>query len=163
KLEKNIEKVRAYISKSMGSKDPKIRRIATACFLIDKLAMRVGDEKDEDEADTVGASTLRVEHLKFRENAIDFDFFGKDYVRWQKTLEIVPADRAALENLKEFCKGKKPNDLIFDGVTSRHVNEFFSKASPGLTAKVFRTFHATTVVKSYLSTHDKFPREAPSF
>ena len=55
--------------------------------------MRVGDEKDEDEADTVGASTLRVEHLKFRENAIDFDFFGKDYVRWQKTLEISPADR----------------------------------------------------------------------
>ncbi|MGA2874041.1 MAG: DNA topoisomerase I [Nitrososphaerales archaeon] len=163
KLEKNIEKVRAYISKSMGSKDPKIRRIATACFLIDKLAMRVGDEKDEDEADTVGASTLRVEHLKFRENAIDFDFFGKDYVRWQKTLEIAPADRAALENLKEFCKGKKSDDLIFDGITSRHVNKFFSKASPGLTAKVFRTFHATTVVKSYLNTHDRFSKEAPSF
>ena len=26
--------------------------------------MRVGDEKDEDEADTVGATTLRVEHVK---------------------------------------------------------------------------------------------------
>jgi DNA topoisomerase-1 len=162
-LEKNIEKVRAYIFKSMKSKDPKIRKIATACFLIDKLAMRVGDEKDEDEADTVGASTLRVEHLKFRENAIDFDFFGKDYVRWQKTLEIDPADRAALENLKEFCEGKKPDDLIFDGITSRHVNEFFSKASPGLSAKVFRTFHVTTVVKAYLNDHDKFPKETPSF
>ena len=88
-----------------------------------------------------------VEHLKFRENSIDFDFFGKDYVRWQKTLEIAPTDRAALENLKEFCRGKKPDDLIFDGITSRHVNEFFSEASPGLTAKVFRTFHATTVSK----------------
>lgn len=162
-LEKKIEKVRSYISKSMSSKDPKIRKIATACFLIDKLAMRVGDEKDEDEADTVGASTLRVEHLKFKENAIDFDFFGKDYVRWQKTLVIASEDRAALDNLKEFCKGKKPDDLIFDGVTSRHVNEFFGKASPGLTAKVFRTFHATTVVKSYLGKHDNFPKEAPSF
>ena len=162
-LEKNIEKVRAYISKSLSSKDPKIRKIATACFLIDKLAMRVGDEKDEDEADTVGASTLRVEHLKFRENAIDFDFFGKDYVRWQKTLEISPADHAALENLMEFCKGKKPDELIFDGITSRHVNEFFSKASPGLTAKVFRTFHATTVVKTYLNKHNNFSQEAPSF
>lgn len=162
-LEKNIDKVRAYIAKSMKSKDPKFRRIATACFLIDKLALRVGDEKDEDEADTVGASTLRVEHLKFRENAIDFDFFGKDYVRWQKTLEIDPADRAALENLKEFCRGKKPDDLIFDGITSRHVNEFFSKASPGLSAKVFRTFHVTTVVKNYLKEHDKFPKETSSF
>ena len=162
-LETNIQKVRSYIAKSMSVKDPKIRKIATACFLIDKLAMRVGDEKDEDEADTVGASTLRVEHLKFSENAIDFDFFGKDYVRWQKRLEIAPEDRAALENLKEFCKGKKPDDLIFDGITSRNVNEFFGKASPGLTAKVFRTFHATTVVKSYLGKHDKFSKETPTF
>ena len=29
--------------------------------------MRVGDEKDPDEADTVGATTLRKEHLKFNE------------------------------------------------------------------------------------------------
>ncbi|MGI0091522.1 MAG: DNA topoisomerase I [Nitrososphaerales archaeon] len=162
-LEKRIDKVRAFISKSMSSKDPKTRRIATACFLIDKLAMRVGDEKDEDEADTVGASTLRVEHLKFRENAVDFDFFGKDYVRWQKTLEIDPKDHAAIDNLKEFCSGKKSDDLIFDGITSRHVNEFFGKAVPGLTAKVFRTFHATTVVKSYLQKHSRFEKEAAQF
>jgi DNA topoisomerase-1 len=28
--------------------------------------MRVGDEKDPEEADTVGASTLRVEHITFQ-------------------------------------------------------------------------------------------------
>jgi DNA topoisomerase-1 len=162
-LERSIDKVRNFISKSVGSKDPKIRKISTAAFLIDKLAMRVGDEKDEDEADTVGASTLRVEHLKFRENAVDFDFFGKDYVRWQKTLEIEPKDRAAIENLKQFSKDKKQDDLIFDGVTSRHVNEFLNKASPGLTAKVFRTYHATTIVKSYLKNHNEFPEGTPEF
>jgi DNA topoisomerase-1 len=147
----------------MRSKDPKIRKIATASFLIDKLAMRVGDEKDEDEADTVGASTLRVEHLKFRENAIDFDFYGKDYVRWQKSLEIEPRDRAAIENLKEFSSGKKADDLIFDGITSRHVNEFLSEAAPGLTAKVFRTLHATSTVKAYLKNHNKFEEGTPEF
>ena len=147
----------------MSSKDPKIRRISTACYLIDKLAMRVGDEKDEDEADTVGASTLRVEHLKFRENEVDFDFFGKDYVRWQKTLKIEPRDRAVIENLKQFCKDKKPDDLIFDGITSRHVNEFLSRASSGLTAKVFRTYHATTAVKSYLKRHNTFEKDTPNF
>ena len=88
-LEKRIDKVRAYITKSLSSNDPRVRKIATVCFLIDRVAMRVGDEKDEDEADTVGASTLRVEHLKFNDDkSVDFDFFGKDYVRWQKTLEI---------------------------------------------------------------------------
>ena len=162
-LDKHIEKVRAFISKSMSSKDPKTKKMSTVCFLIDKLAMRVGDEKDEDEADTVGASTLRVEHLKFNENKIDFDFYGKDFVRWQKTLEIQPQDHAAIDNLKEFCEGKKPDDLIFDGITSRHVNEFLGKASKGLTAKVFRTFHATSTVKSYLKDHDNFSEETPEY
>ncbi|MDG7001574.1 MAG: DNA topoisomerase I, partial [Nitrososphaerota archaeon] len=162
-LDKHIEKVRAFISKSMSSKDPKTKKMATVCFLIDKLAMRVGDEKDEDEADTVGASTLRVEHLKFNENKIDFDFYGKDFVRWQKTLEIQPQDHAAIDNLKEFCKGKKPEDLIFDGITSRHVNDFLGKASKGLTAKVFRTFHATSTVKSYLKDHGSFSEETPEY
>jgi DNA topoisomerase I len=163
-LEKTIDVVRSFISKSMNSKDLKIRRTATACFLIDRLTMRVGDEKDEDEADTVGASTLRVEHLKFKDdNAVDFDFFGKDYVRWQKTLQVEPRDRIAIENLKLFTNGKKPDDLIFDGITSRHVNEFLGKAAPGLTAKVFRTFHATSVVKAYLKKHNKFEKGTPEF
>lgn len=162
-LEKTIDSVRSFIIKSMSSKDPKIRKVATACFLIDKLTMRVGDEKDEDEADTVGASTLRVEHLKFGENAVDFDFFGKDYVRWQKTLEVEPRERVAIENLRAFTMGKKPDELIFDGITSRHVNEFLGRASPGLTAKVFRTFHATTVVKSYLKRHNRFEKGTTEF
>jgi DNA topoisomerase I len=158
KLDKDYSKVRSYILKSMRSKDAKIRKVATACFLIERLAMRVGDEKDEDEADTVGASTLRVEHLIFpRPNAVDFDFFGKDYVRWQKTLELDPSESVAIENLREFCNGKDPEHLIFDGMTSRNVNEFLGKALPGLTAKVFRTYIATNVVKQYLKLHSQFP------
>ena len=53
--------------------------------------MRVGDEKDPDEADTVGATTLRKEHIKLTENAIEFDFLGKDGVRWRET---IPAEGA---------------------------------------------------------------------
>lgn len=162
KLDKDYSKVRSYILKSMKSKEEKLRKVATACFLIERLAMRVGDEKDEDEADTVGASTLRVEHLIFpKPNAVDFDFFGKDYVRWQKTLQVEPEESIAVENLRRFCEGKDPEHLIFDGVTSRNVNEFLGKAIPGLTAKVFRTFIATNVVKQYLKIHNTFPDGTP--
>ena len=49
---------RAAIRKKLGDKDEKERKIATVCYLIDEVGMRVGDEKDEDEADTVGATTL---------------------------------------------------------------------------------------------------------
>jgi intein/homing endonuclease/DNA topoisomerase IB len=164
RLEKDIRRVESFILKAMRSKELKKRKIATACFLIYRLAMRVGDEKDEDEADTVGASTLRVEHLIFpKPNVVDFDFFGKDYVRWQKRLEVSPNENVAIENLKEFCKDKQPEELIFDGITSRNVNEFLSKASQGLTAKVFRTFLATSVVKDYLREHSTFPEGTPEY
>jgi DNA topoisomerase-1 len=40
------------------------RQLATALYLIDKLALRAGGEKDTDEeADTVGCCNLRVEHI----------------------------------------------------------------------------------------------------
>ena len=49
---------------------------------------------------------------------------------------------------------KKPKDEIFDGITSRHVNAYYSSIVKGLTAKVFRTYLATSVVKKYLIDHD---------
>jgi DNA topoisomerase-1 len=128
-------------------------RTATVAYLILKLAMRVGDEKDPDEADTVGASTLRVEHIKFPQgNKIEFNFLGKDSVPWQKTLEVNSDDTKALyENLKKFMQGKKPGDPIFDGINSRKVNAFLQEIMPGLTAKVFRTCIATRVVQQELA------------
>ena len=152
KLEKEIEKIKKAMVKDM--KDPKKSNVATACYLIYKTAMRVGDEKDEDEADTVGATTLRKEHVKITADTIEFDFLGKDSVRWQETLKIVGDDKQFQENLKKLIEKKKPKDEIFHNITSRDVNKYFSGIVKGLTAKVFRTFQATTVVKDYLVKHD---------
>ena len=38
--------------------------LGTATYLIDKLALRCGNEKDDDEADTVGCCSLRVQHIQ---------------------------------------------------------------------------------------------------
>ena len=131
-------------------------RVATVAYLILKLAMRVGDEKDPEEADTVGASTLRVEHIGFPQingtQFIEFNFLGKDSVPWQKRLEVDSEDtRALYNNLKKFMQGKKPSDPIFDGINSRKVNAFLQQIMPGLTAKVFRTCIATRVLQLQLS------------
>ncbi len=155
KLSQYIDKVLENVVKKMSDRDEKVRRVATVCYLIFKIAMRVGDEKDPDEADTVGATTLRVEHIKLKPDAIEFDFLGKDSVRWQKALPITTQDKILHDNLKKFTEKKKPDDLIFDGITSRHVNEFLGQIVKGLTAKVFRTYLATTVVKNYLKNVDK--------
>ncbi len=146
-----IDLIRNHIHEGMLSKDEKLRQVATACYLIDRLVMRVGDEKDEDEADTVGASTLRVEHIKFGTDSIEFDFLGKDSVRWEKKIDISQADPAFVKNMKEFTQNKKPVDLVFDGIDSRHVNQFLGNSVKGLTAKVFRTYHATKILLSYLN------------
>jgi len=154
KLGNEIEKIKDRIVKDMKSKDPKISKISTACYLIYRTAMRVGDEKDPDEADTVGATTLRKEHIKITAKTIEFDFLGKDSVRWQETVVAEGHDKQFHENLKKIIEKKKPKDEIFEDITSRHVNQYYSGIVKGLTAKVFRTYLATTVVKKYLVEHD---------
>lgn len=158
-LEENLKQVRNAIRRGMRDREEKKRQVATVAYLIDRLAMRVGDEKDEDEADTVGASTLRVEHVKVGENQIDFDFLGKDSVRWEKTLLQDENDKALADNLKEFERGKAPGDQLFPDITSARVNDFLKSVMPGLSAKVFRTYHATKTVDGYLDKYGKLKKD----
>jgi len=160
RLAKEIENIKAQIAKDMQSKEHKTKRIATACYLIYRTAMRVGDEKDPDEADTVGATTLRKEHIKLTENTIEFDFLGKDSVRWQETITVEGHDKQFHDNLKELISNKKNTQEIFDGITSRHVNAYYSTLVKGLTAKVFRTYLASSVVSKYLRDHANIKSES---
>tara|TARA_Y100000758_G_scaffold302113_1_gene269306 strand:- start:83 stop:1753 length:1671 start_codon:yes stop_codon:yes gene_type:complete len=146
-----IETVKNKIVKDMGNKDAKVRRISTVCWLIYRTAMRVGDEKDPEEADTVGATTLRKEHVTLTSDTIKFDFLGKDSVRWQETVPAVGNDKQFHENLKELTLKIKGTDEIFGNLTSRDVNDYYKTVVNGLTAKVFRTFSASTVVSKYLN------------
>ena len=124
--------------------------------------MRVGDEKDSDEADTVGATTLRAEHVKLNDHRIDFDFLGKDSMRWKESVPAEGQDQQLFDNLKELTQNKKSNELIFDGITSRHVNSFYDNIVKGLTAKVFRTYLASSEVTSYLKNYDKIKLKSPN-
>jgi DNA topoisomerase-1 len=146
-----IETVKNKIVKDMENKDAKVRRISTVCWLIYRTAMRVGDEKDPEEADTVGATTLRKEHVTLTSDTIKFDFLGKDSVRWQETVQAVGNDKQFHENLKELTLKIKGTDEIFGNLTSRDVNDYYKTVVNGLTAKVFRTFSASTVVSKYLN------------
>ncbi|HEX9262694.1 MAG TPA: DNA topoisomerase I [Candidatus Bathyarchaeia archaeon] len=144
-LGKQIGRIEEHILKNLESKDENRRKIATVCWLILKPNMRVGDEKDPDEADTVGAITLRPEHIKIEGDLIHFDFLGKDSVRWIKT---VRAPESAIRNIQELMKTSKEH--LFEGVDSKKVSRFLSEKLPDLTAKVFRTWRCTATVKEEL-------------
>ncbi|MEM2877936.1 MAG: hypothetical protein QXG10_00055 [Candidatus Hadarchaeales archaeon] len=147
KLDRLMDRIRKHILENLNSEDEKRRKIATVAYLIDNLRMRVGDEKDEDELDTVGATTLRGSNVTISDSGVvKFDFLGKDAVKWVKTITPPPE---LVRNLREFIKG--PRDPIFDKIRSEDVNAFFGEVVPGLTAKVFRTYHATKAVKDYFS------------
>ena len=163
KLHAELERVRAHIEQGLRDPDPKRRMIATACYLIDALCLRVGDEKDPDEADTVGATTLRPEHVTLHPDGIvEFKFHGKDFVRWHKKLELPEIVRQNLAELSRAArlpnsgnrnKKKHPTrdkPQLFPDIGSRDVNAYLSEVLPGLTAKVFRTHHATEIVRSSL-------------
>jgi DNA topoisomerase-1 len=165
KLHAELERVRAHIEQGLRDTDPKRRMIATACYLIDALCLRVGDEKDPDEADTVGATTLRPEHVTLHsDGTAEFRFYGKDFVRWHKKLELPEIVR---QNLADLARAARPPNSgnrtkkkhptrdkpqLFPDIGSRDVKAYLSEVLPGLTAKVFRTHHATEIVRSTLKT-----------
>jgi len=149
-LKTRINRIRNHITNSLSAEDVTRRKVATVCYLIDALKLRVGDEKDKDEADTVGATTLRPNHININpDGKVTFDFLGKDSVRWQKTISL---PKLVAENLSEFMADA--NSTVFDGVKSKDANLFLSETMPGLTAKVFRTYHATKVVAGFLKKAD---------
>ena len=163
-LRTRLPEVRQHIHSSLDDPDSQRRMVATACDLIDRLGLRVGDEKDPDEADTVGATTLRPEHITLHpDGMVEFRFLGKDSVLWHKKLELPEGVR---RNLAELIQNARPprsgtrnkskrhptrdRPQLFPDVSSRDVNAFLSEVLPGLTAKVFRTHHATQEVEQSL-------------
>ncbi|MDR0461337.1 MAG: DNA topoisomerase I [Nitrososphaerota archaeon] len=145
-LGKQIGQVEKHIRENLRAKELERRKVATVAWLIFAVNMRVGDEKDPDEADTVGAITLRDEHISIEGDAVTFDFLGKDSVRWVKTIQ---AELQVVKNLNEFKKDKT-KQYLFEGIDSKKVSRFLSEKVPKLTAKVFRTWKCTKTLKEEL-------------
>ena len=151
KLVKNIIEIRRTNSNNILSNkvDNKTKQLACALYLIDNLALRVGNEKGDDEADTVGVCSLRVEHIKFLDDdKISLDFLGKDSVRYQNTVKIESDVYKVLINL---TKNKSKSDDLFDLINPQMLNQYLGSMMDGLTAKVFRTFNASKLFQTELN------------
>ncbi|KAI1376260.1 hypothetical protein F4677DRAFT_86431 [Hypoxylon crocopeplum] len=149
-LKKHIARIRKDYTKDLKAEGMADRQRATAVYLIDKFALRAGNEKDtENEAETVGCCSLKYEHVTLREpNTVIFDFLGKDSIRFY---DEVTVDRQVFKNLRVFKKPpKKEGDDIFDRLTTTQLNKHLSSYMAGLTAKVFRTYNASYTMSNLL-------------
>ena len=141
-LKKKANKIREDYEKQLNDENPKNRQLSTCLYFIDNLALRVGGSKDtKEEADTVGVTSLRVEHITLLEdNIIKLDFLGKDSVRYCRKVAV---HSQVYKNLQEFMTNKSKKDELFDLIISSTLNEYLSSIMTGLTAKVWRTYNAS--------------------
>jgi DNA topoisomerase-1 len=141
-LKKKVNVIRENYEKQLNDDSIKNRQLATALYFIDKLALRVGGSKDtKEEADTVGVTSLRVEHINLLDdNIVKLDFLGKDSVRYCKKISVDPI---IYKNLQDFINNKSKKDELFELITSTSLNDYLSSFMEGLTAKVWRTYNAS--------------------
>uniref|UniRef100_A0A3Q2WT08 DNA topoisomerase I n=1 Tax=Haplochromis burtoni TaxID=8153 RepID=A0A3Q2WT08_HAPBU len=154
KLKSRVDDIRYQYLQDLKSKQMVTRQRAVALYFIDKLALRAGNEKEEGEtADTVGCCSLRVEHITLHEQldgnecVVEFDFLGKDCIRYYNK---VPVIKKVFKSLKLFLENKQPGDELFDRLNTSVLNKHLSSLMPGLTAKVFRTYNASITLQQQL-------------
>ncbi|CAF4699791.1 unnamed protein product [Rotaria socialis] len=118
KLHRFIDKIRENYQTDWKNKEMRIHQRVVALYFICKLPRHVGKEKYEDETDTVDCCSLRVEHIKLfekintiGENVVEFDFLGKDSIRYTNKVSV---ELRGNKNLKLFMENKNDDDDLFD-------------------------------------------------
>ncbi|XP_058030357.1 DNA topoisomerase I, mitochondrial isoform X1 [Ahaetulla prasina] len=154
RLKKVVHRIRHRYRADWKSKELKKRQISVALYFIDQLALRAGNEKEEAEtADTVGCCSLRVEHIALharqggKENVVEFDFLGKDCIRYYNKVSV---EKQVFKNLQLFMEEKEPGDNLFDKLSTTTLNKHLQDLMDGLTAKVFRTYNASITLQEQL-------------
>ncbi|OBZ66776.1 DNA topoisomerase 1 [Grifola frondosa] len=124
------------------------RQRATVMYFIDRLALRAGNEKGEDEADTVGCCSLRCEHVTLLPpDQLVFDFLGQDSIRYYNQVSV---DEQVYKDIQIFKEGKEDDDRLFDRVQTSGLNKHLASYMKGLTAKAFRTYNASITFQQQL-------------
>lgn len=149
KLKNKINSIRKVNSTLLIHDNIKFRQLATALYFIDKLALRVGNEKGKDKADTVGVSTLKVKNIQLLgDNIVKLDFLGKDSIRYVNKYQV--DDVRVYNNLESFIKNKNPNDQLFNLITSNDINTYITSYIKNVTSKTFRTMNASNLFQKKL-------------
>jgi DNA topoisomerase-1 len=168
KLNKYINEVEKRMDKLLESSSKRDRQIGTIVYLIKNYGLRAGSADTEDGGEdktekVVGASTLMVQNVipdeeeESGEHKVELSFVGKDSVYFNNTIDV---SDIVYENIKEFMKGKKPSEKLFDLVDANEVNKYLKSIDRDFTAKVFRTRLASSIMYEGLKQFTKYKKNA---
>ncbi|KAI3977220.1 hypothetical protein MKX01_035950 [Papaver californicum] len=111
-------------SRIFKKKDPMKQQIVVATYRIDMLALRAGNEKDDDEADTFFENISLVPQT----NKLEIMFPGKDSIKYENTV-------------KE----------LFDKLDTYKLNVHLKDLMSSLTTKVFHTYNESITLDKLLN------------
>ena len=139
---------------------PRERAAATAVRLLDHGYFRIGSDAYTDANGSFGLTTLERQHVRRRGDVIVFTFVGKSGIEHRieidDELAMAAIDRlrkrkSASRRLLAYQQQRRWSDL--DAAT---VNAYLAELLHGeMTAKDFRTWHATVLAALALATTDE--------
>lgn len=157
----HLPKTRERVAEDLALRGmPLARANAVAFRLLDRGYFRIGNDAYADTHGSFGLTTMLRSHVRRRAGVMVFRFTGKSGV--EHVVEIDDPD--AIRALETMRRRRSPGDRLMayrDGRTWRDldasaVNDYLKELFDGaLTAKDFRTWHATVLAAVALATTEE--------
>ncbi|GHC57825.1 DNA topoisomerase IB [Roseibacillus persicicus] len=154
--------VRAHLDCDSLSKDSVI---AAVVRLLDKTALRIGNEVYQQENGTTGLTTLKSRHVETHDGYLQLNFRAKGGERREFELYL-PTIASVVEKLDDLpgqrlFQYRHADDETLHPITSTDINEWLKEVSNlDISAKDFRTWRASQLTLSHLLQHEPAKNKA---
>lgn len=151
--------LRARLAEDLGGKGLTRRRVLScAVRLIDLGLFRIGGEEYAAENGSYGIATVLREHVSLRRGEVAFAYpaksgmAGSQRLREPAVRDVVKALKRRPDDNPELMGWWSPAERCWRDVRSSHINEHLKELTGAdLTAKDFRTWHATVLLAERLA------------
>ncbi len=159
---RQLSKTRASVLEHLALDGmPVERAAATAVRLLDLGYFRIGSDVYADDNGSFGLTTLERRHVRRSGDVLRFTFVGKSGVEHRIEIDD-PLSVAAVETMRRRRSSDDLRLLAFlekrrwSGLDASRVNEYLRTSTDGsMTAKDFRTWHATVIAAASLAANDE--------
>lgn len=145
-----LPRIRRAVTRALRSRELTLDTVVAAIVrLLDRTALRVGNEAYATENGSFGLTTLRNRHVRTRAASLEIRFRGKSGV--EQTARLTDPATARIVQRCQELPGQHLFQYIDDAgrrrpVRSQHVNDYLRRVSgQDFTAKDFRTWHASVL------------------
>ncbi|XP_004293453.1 PREDICTED: DNA topoisomerase 1-like [Fragaria vesca subsp. vesca] len=147
-LKEYIANIRAAYTRDFTSEDEVKQQKAVATYLIDKVGLRSGTEKNFGTTVFYGCCAIKVENVRaIPPSSLEFVFQIKD-ITSKITLEVeLPVYKAILQ----LRTGKYEDDYLFDKLDTTKLNTHLNELMPGLTFEVFCIYNTSVTLENMLN------------